>query len=151
MIRLAKIKIAKKRAEDIISMQVGDSEKLDFKSDTFDAVTVGFGVRNFGELTRGLTEMHRVTKPGGVLMVLEFSKPRIFPVKQFFGFYSRFVIPFVGRTVSKDVRAYSYLPASVKVFPEGDEFLSILHEIGYKNTTCTRISGGIASIYIGIK
>lgn len=151
MIELAKVKVAKKNAEDVISMQVGDSEELVFKNNSFDAVTVGFGVRNFGDLKVGLAEMLRVTKPGGIVMVLEFSKPRVFPIKQVFGLYSRFVIPFVGRTISKDDRAYSYLPESVKAFPEGNDFIAILDELGYKDTSRTQVSWGIATIYTGIK
>jgi demethylmenaquinone methyltransferase/2-methoxy-6-polyprenyl-1,4-benzoquinol methylase len=95
--------------------------------------------------------MLRVLKPGGKVVVLEFSKPRVFPVKQLFGFYSRVFIPFFGKLFSKDKRAYSYLPESVKVFPEGQDFLNILTEVGYSDVSSIRLSGGIATIYLGTK
>jgi demethylmenaquinone methyltransferase/2-methoxy-6-polyprenyl-1,4-benzoquinol methylase len=151
MIELASAKVAKKHLADVISVEVGDSEALRFKNETFDAVMVGFGVRNFGDLEAGLSEMLRVTKPGGTVLILEFSKPKKFPVKQSFAFYSKYFIPFIGRTISKDARAYSYLPESVAAFPEGQSFLSILIKIGYKDVDATFVSGGIATIYTGIK
>ena len=124
---------------------------MPFESNVFDAITVGFGVRNFENLNKGLSEMLRVLKPGGKVVVLEFSKPRVFPVKQLFGFYSRVFIPFFGKLFSKDKRAYSYLPESVKVFPEGQDFLNILNEVGYSDVSSIRLSGGIATIYLGTK
>ena len=95
--------------------------------------------------------MLRVLKPGGKAVILEFSKPKRFPIKQIFGFYSRYFIPFFGKRISKDAKAYSYLPESVAAFPEGKDFEDILHKIGYKNIESTLVSGGIATIYAGIK
>ncbi len=151
MIELGKQKIAKKGLTNVISLEVGDSEKLRFKSETFDAVTVGFGVRNFEDTAKGLSEMLRVTKKGGTVIILEFSKPQTFPVKQAFGLYSRFVIPTVGKAVSKDASAYSYLPESVAAFPEGKAFTDLLTKVGYKKVGSKRLSGGIATIYYGSK
>ncbi|XOV68423.1 MAG: bifunctional demethylmenaquinone methyltransferase/2-methoxy-6-polyprenyl-1,4-benzoquinol methylase UbiE [Fluviicola sp.] len=144
-------KMKRKGVDDIISMQLGDSEKLPFDDNRFDALTVGFGVRNYENLEKGLTDMLRVLKPGGRAIILEFSKPRKFPVKQTFGFYSKRVIPFLGKTISKDKRAYEYLPESVEAFPEGQDFLDIMTKVGYKNVDSQLVSGGIATIYWGTK
>ena len=151
MLKVGMEKMKTKQVDHIISLRLGDSENLPFEENTFDAITVGFGVRNFENLNKGLSEMLRVLKPGGKAVVLEFSKPKIFPVKQLFGFYSRIFIPFFGKLFSKDKRAYSYLPESVKVFPEGQSFLNILSEVGYSEVNSIRLSGGIATIYVGTK
>jgi len=144
-------KMKRKGYDDVIYMQIGDSEKLPFDDNRFDALTVGFGVRNYENLEQGLSDMLRVLKPGGKAVILEFSKPKKFPIKQLFGFYSKRVIPFLGRTISKDRRAYEYLPESVAAFPEGDAFLTIMTATGYKNVEATLVSGGIATIYSGTK
>lgn len=144
-------KMKRKGVDDIISMQIGDSERLPFEDGRFDALTVGFGVRNYENLEKGLTDMLRVLRPGGRAIILEFSKPRKFPVKQTFGFYSKRVIPFLGKTISKDKRAYEYLPESVEAFPEGQDFMDIMSSIGYKNVDSQLVSGGIATIYWGSK
>ena len=151
MLAVGEQKMIKKKVNSIIKMQLGDSENIPYDSDYFDALTVGFGVRNFENLELGLTEMLRVLKPGGKAVILEFSKPKRFPIKQIFGFYSRYFIPFFGKRISKDAQAYSYLPESVAAFPEGKDFEEILHKIGYKNIESTLVSGGIATIYAGIK
>ena len=151
MLKVGMEKMKTKQVDHIISLRLGDSENLPFEENTFDAITVGFGVRNFENLNKGLSEMLRVLKPGGKAVVLEFSKPKFFPVKQLFGFYSRIFIPFFGKLFSKDKRAYSYLPESVKVFPEGQSFLNILSEVGYSEVNSIRLSGGIATIYVGTK
>ena len=151
MIEKGKQKLCRKGITDKVVLQLGDSENLDFKDDTFDGLTVAFGVRNFEDLEKGLAEMRRVLRPGGVAIILEFSKPRKFPVKQTFGFYSKYVIPKIGKSISKDDSAYAYLPESVAAFPEGDDFLNILNKVGYKNTRSKMVSGGIATIYIGEK
>jgi demethylmenaquinone methyltransferase/2-methoxy-6-polyprenyl-1,4-benzoquinol methylase len=124
---------------------------MPFEDGYFDAVTVGFGVRNYENLEKGLTEMLRVTRSGGKIVILEFSKPKRFPIKQAFGFYSRFIIPFFGKRISKDEKAYAYLPESVAAFPEGKAFTDILSKLGYKQVDATLVSGGIATIYSGIK
>lgn len=144
-------KMKRKGVDDIISMQLGDSEKLPFEDQRFDALTVGFGVRNYENLEQGLSDMLRVLKTDGRAIILEFSKPRKFPVKQTFGFYSKRVIPFLGKTISKDKRAYEYLPESVAAFPEGQDFLEIMKKVGYKNVDSQMVSGGIATIYWGTK
>lgn len=146
------IKKMKKRGyEDIITMTLGDSEKLPFDDDSFDALTVGFGVRNYENLEKGLSDMLRVLKPGAKAVILEFSKPKKFPIKQLFGFYSKRLIPFFGRLISKDKRAYAYLPESVAAFPEGEAFEEIMTKTGYKYVHSIPVSGGIATIYCGIK
>ena len=144
-------KMKKKGVDSIIKMQLGDSESLPFEDATFDALTVGFGVRNYENLKNGLSDMLRVLRPGGKAVILEFSKPKRFPIKQLFGFYSKNLIPFFGKLISKDKRAYAYLPESVEAFPEGQAFLDILSEVGYKNVKARTVSGGIATIYTGIK
>ena len=151
MLAVGEQKMIKNKVDSIIKMQLGDSENIPYDSNYFDALTVGFGVRNFENLEMGLTEMLRVLKPGGKAVILEFSKPKRFPIKQIFGFYSRYFIPFFGKRISKDAQAYSYLPESVAAFPEGKDFEEILHKIGYKNIESTLVSGGIATIYAGIK
>ena len=144
-------KMKKKRVDHIIKMKLGDSEDLPFEDYYFDALTVGFGVRNYENLDKGLGEMLRVLKPEGKAVILEFSKPKSFPIKQLFGFYSKYIIPFFGKKISKDGRAYEYLPESVAAFPEGNDFISIMEKIGYKNVKAKRVSGGIATIYSGTK
>jgi demethylmenaquinone methyltransferase/2-methoxy-6-polyprenyl-1,4-benzoquinol methylase len=151
MLKVGMEKMKAKKVDHIISLRLGDSESLPFDANTFDAITVGFGVRNFENLKKGLSEMIRVLKPGGKVVVLEFSKPKVFPIKQLFGFYSRVFIPFFGKMFSKDRRAYSYLPESVEVFPEGQNFMDILTEVGYSEVSSIRLSGGIATIYLGTK
>ncbi len=144
-------KMKRKGYDDVITMQLGDSEQLPFEEGRFDALTVGFGVRNYENLEKGLADMLRVLRPGGKAVILEFSKPKKFPVKQLFGFYSKRVIPFLGRTISKDRRAYEYLPESVAAFPEGQAFMDIMSATGYQNVESKLVSGGIATIYIGTK
>jgi demethylmenaquinone methyltransferase / 2-methoxy-6-polyprenyl-1,4-benzoquinol methylase len=151
MIAVGQTKMVKKGVTDIITLVVGDSENLPFEENYFDALTVGFGVRNFENLEKGLSEMLRVVRPGGKLVILEFSKPKNFPVKQAFGFYSKHIIPFLGKNISKDKKAYAYLPESVAAFPEGKNFTDILIKLGYKSVEAKLVSGGIASIYSGIK
>lgn len=151
MMELGRKKIDQLGLSNKIELRRGDSENLPFEENKFDAVIVAFGVRNFENLEKGLADMYRVLKPGGKLVVLEFSKPSRFPFRQFYGLYFRFVVPVVGRLVSKDRSAYDYLPESVHAFPRGNEFVSILDRLGYKNTTCKPLTFGISSIYTGSK
>jgi demethylmenaquinone methyltransferase/2-methoxy-6-polyprenyl-1,4-benzoquinol methylase len=151
MLEVGKNKMKKRAFDDIIEMQLGDSENMPFEDASFDAITVGFGVRNYENLEKGLSEMLRVLKPGGQAVILEFSKPKVFPIKQLFSFYSKVLIPLFGKYISKDERAYTYLPESVAVFPEGADFISVLQKVGYQTQQPIRLSGGIASIYIGTK
>jgi demethylmenaquinone methyltransferase/2-methoxy-6-polyprenyl-1,4-benzoquinol methylase len=151
MLNVGKEKMKKKGVDNIIKLELGDSEKLQFDDNRFDALTVGFGVRNYENLEKGLSDMLRVLRPGGKAVILEFSKPKKFPIKQMFGFYSRYLIPFFGKLISKDKRAYAYLPESVEAFPEGPAFLDIMEKIGYKDLKGIPVSGGIATIYLGTK
>ena len=147
MLSVGKEKIKRKGLQEIVELRLGDSENLEFHSNTFDAYTVAFGVRNFENLEKGLTEMLRVLKPNGTSIILEFSKPTAFPVKQMYNFYFNYVLPGIGKLVSKDNAAYTYLPESVDAFPDGEKFISILSKVGYKNITEIRLMFGIASIY----
>jgi demethylmenaquinone methyltransferase/2-methoxy-6-polyprenyl-1,4-benzoquinol methylase len=151
MLAIGREKMKKRGVEHIIEMRLGDSEGLPFSDNEFDAVIVSFGVRNFEHLLKGLTDMHRVTRPGGVCVVLEFSNPRQFPFKQLYGFYSRTILPLIGRVVSKDSSAYTYLPESVQAFPDGPDFLRIYEKAGFTNTKWIPLTFGVASIYIGHK
>lgn len=151
MLSHGRVKIEKKGLSNLIEMVKGDSEKLPFDDNSFDAISVGFGVRNFENLDQGLSEIYRVLKPGGILAVLEFSKPKVFPVKQIFYFYFHFILPLIGKVFSKDQRAYTYLPESVEAFPEGSAFVEILEKQGFKSIKCTGLTFGISSIYSGIK
>lgn len=151
MLEVGKVKMKKKKVDHIVSMQLGDSEDLPFDDNYFDGLTVGFGVRNFENLEKGLAEMLRVIRPGGKAIILEFSKPKMFPIKQAFGFYSKYFIPFFGKRISKDEKAYAYLPESVAAFPEGKDFENVLEKLNYKNIKSTPVSGGIATIYVGTK
>lgn len=151
MMDVGKIKVKKKHLDKLINFKYGDSENLPFEDNYFDALTVGFGVRNYENLEKGLSDMLRVTKVDGVVLILEFSKPKKFPVKQLFQFYFKFIMPIFGKILSKDNKAYTYLPESVQAFPEGEEFVKILSKLGYKNVTKTLVSGGIATIYTGTK
>jgi demethylmenaquinone methyltransferase/2-methoxy-6-polyprenyl-1,4-benzoquinol methylase len=151
MMEIGRKKIEKRGLSKKIELRKGDSENLPFEENKFDAVIVAFGVRNFENLEKGLAEMLRVLKPGGKVVVLEFSKPDKFPFKQFYGLYFRYVVPIVGRMVSKDKAAYDYLPESVHAFPRGKTFTNILDRLGYKNTACKPLTFGISSIYTGTK
>jgi demethylmenaquinone methyltransferase / 2-methoxy-6-polyprenyl-1,4-benzoquinol methylase len=108
-------------------------------------------VRNFENLGQGLSEMHRVLKPGGRIVVLEFSKPRAFPFKQVYNFYFKNILPVFGKIISKDQAAYTYLPASVQAFPDGQDFINILKQVGFKNTQWHSLTFGISAIYTGLK
>ena len=151
MLAVAREKAREKGLEDRLEFRYGDSENLDFEDGTFDAVTVAFGVRNFEHLERGLAEMCRVLRPGGKVVVLEFSTPERFPMKQLYRFYFKQILPRVGGLVSGDREAYEYLPASVFAFPQGDRFLQIMRSCGYKNVAQRRLTFGIASLYTGEK
>ncbi|GAB3890091.1 bifunctional demethylmenaquinone methyltransferase/2-methoxy-6-polyprenyl-1,4-benzoquinol methylase UbiE [Spirosoma agri] len=151
MLAIGREKMKQRGVDKLIEMRSGDSERLPFGDNEFDAVIVSFGVRNFENLLKGLTDMHRVTRPGGVCVVLEFSNPRQFPFKQLYGFYSRTILPLIGRLVSKDASAYTYLPESVQAFPDGSDFLRIYEAAGFTNTKWIPLTFGVASIYVGHK
>lgn len=151
MLEEGKKKIKQLKLEETIQLRQGDSENLKFQDNIFDAVTVAFGVRNFENLEKGLTELYRVVKPGGIVAILEFSKPSHFPIKQLYALYFKQILPRVGNWVSKDPRAYTYLPESVNQFPQGKEFLLILEKIGFNTCECTPLTFGISSIYTARK
>ncbi|WKK79137.2 bifunctional demethylmenaquinone methyltransferase/2-methoxy-6-polyprenyl-1,4-benzoquinol methylase UbiE [Marivirga arenosa] len=151
MLNVGREKLKKRKLDDRITLTSGDSENLPFEDNKFDAIIVAFGVRNFENLEKGLAEMNRVLRPGGKVVVLEFSKPKSFPFKQLYNFYFKNILPTLGKTISKDNAAYTYLPESVKSFPDGKDFTAILDKIGFKNTECKPLTLGISSIYTGIK
>ena len=134
-----------------ITLQQADSESLPFADNSFDAITVAFGVRNFQNLDKGLSEMLRVLKPNGKVVILEFSQPEKFPIKQFYNFYSKYILPTIGQLVSKERAAYEYLPESVAAFPYGQAFVKIMNSNNFVNTKCVSLTFGIASIYVGSK
>lgn len=147
MLDIARKKLEKKNIGNRINFLQGDAESLKFESQTFDAVTVAFGVRNFENLEKGLAEIFRVLKPGGTLVVLEFGQPKKFPVKQFYHLYSKTILPTVGRLVSRDKAAYTYLPDSISAFPSGFKFIEILHRIGFHNSFYQKLTFGIVNVY----
>jgi demethylmenaquinone methyltransferase/2-methoxy-6-polyprenyl-1,4-benzoquinol methylase len=151
MLDVGIVKLKNQNLSNQINLIKADSEKLPFDDNSFDATTVAFGVRNFEHLEQGLLEMKRVIKAGGKIIVLEFSKPKKFPVKQLFNFYFKTIMPSLGKTISKDSRAYSYLPESVQLFPEGEEFINVLKTCGFKDCKSKKLSFGIASIYTATK
>jgi demethylmenaquinone methyltransferase/2-methoxy-6-polyprenyl-1,4-benzoquinol methylase len=144
-------KIKKKGLQDKISFQYGDSENLPFETDSFDAIIVSFGVRNFEDLEKGLSDMRRVLKPKGAVAIIEFSKPKSFPIKQLYSFYFKNILPGIGKLISKDARAYTYLPESVEAFPHGVDFVKIMDKVGYTNVKAYPLTFGIASIYLAEK
>lgn len=151
MLKVGGEKIDKKGLSERIALQLGDSEQLPFEDNSFDAITVAFGVRNFENLEAGLSEMLRVVKPGGKVVVLEFSQPTGFPFKQIYRFYFKFILPTIGRLVSKDQSAYTYLPESVDAFPYGQRFLDILGKLGYSKAVAKPVTFGVATIYTATK
>ena len=151
MLDVGKKKVLKMNLQDKITLQYGDSEAMPFEDNSFDAIIASFGVRNFENLEKGLSEFNRVLKKDGVAIILEFSKPKVFPFKQVYSLYFKYILPVIGKTISKDSSAYTYLPESVKAFPDGQDFLSILKGLEFKNTKCKELTFGISSIYIGEK
>jgi len=151
MLRHGAKKIAGRGLDGLISLRPGDAENIDFPDESFDAAIVAFGVRNFEDLERGLASMHRVLKPLGKILVLEFSQPRSFPLKQIYFFYFRNILPMIGRLVSRHTEAYTYLPDTVMKFPQDEAFLAILEKVGFRDSRQERLTGGIASVYTAIK
>jgi demethylmenaquinone methyltransferase / 2-methoxy-6-polyprenyl-1,4-benzoquinol methylase len=151
MLAVGRKKVEAAGKSNIIDLQVGDSLNIQFADNSFDAAMVAFGVRNFEDLERGLAEMYRVLVPGGRIVVLEFSQPQNFLIRAFYNFYSFTVMPFFGRLFSDDKSAYSYLPASVKAFPSGNDFLAHLSNLGFVKVKFQPLTFGIATIYTGYK
>ncbi|HOZ15487.1 MAG TPA: bifunctional demethylmenaquinone methyltransferase/2-methoxy-6-polyprenyl-1,4-benzoquinol methylase UbiE [Tenuifilaceae bacterium] len=151
MLSIGREKILKRKLEERINLKQANSLNLPFADGEFDAAMVAFGVRNFEDLSKGITEIHRVLKNGGSLYVLEFSMPSRFPMRNLYRFYFRRVLPFVGGIVSGSKSAYTYLPESVFAFPEKEKFVEIMANAGFKNCSYKRLTFGVASIYVGSK
>lgn len=151
MLDLGRDKINQKKLSDIITLQTGDSENIQFPDNHFDAVTVAFGVRNFENLEKGLSEILRVLKPGGQLCVLEFSKPNLPGIEQLYHLYLGIIAPEIAKMISRNKKAYAYLNDSVRAFPEGKAFTAIMEKTGFNEVTCKRLSLGISSLYTGRK
>lgn len=151
MLDIGNKKIIKKGLSKRIKLQLADCEDLPFKNNSFDALSAGFGVRNFEDLNKGLAEMYRTLKLGGTAVILEPSEPIFFPLKQLYKLYFHYILPFIGRIISKDKNAYRYLPESVKAFPTGRDFISELKKAGFKDCICKPLTFGIVTLYIAIK
>lgn len=151
MLEVGRKKVEAHNLADVINLRTGDSEAIPFDTGSFDVVTCAYGVRNFEHLEAGLTDMCRVLRPGGKVVILEFSRPTAFPVKQLFGFYFKYILPLMGRMVSKHSRAYTYLPESVQAFPQGQDFCNILTRCGFKNAKARPLTFGITSLYTAYK
>jgi len=151
MLEIGKKKVKQKGLGKQINLQVADCENLPFQENRFDAITAGFGVRNFEDLKLGLSEMCRVLKQNGIAVIIEPSKPKAFPIKQIYNFYFHQILPFFGKIISKDKNAYTYLPESVEAFPENEKFLNILKDVGFSKAKYLPLTFGIVSLYIAIK
>ena len=151
MLEIGKSKIKKQDLENQIELRFGDAANLPFEDNSFDVATVAFGVRNFEDLGKGLSEIHRVLKPNGEVVILEFSMPEECPIKQLYRLYFKHILPWMGRIVSKDEKAYSYLPESVEQFPKPTEFQQVLGQYGLKNCLVKQLSFGIAMVYLAEK
>lgn len=151
MLSVGRKKIKEKNLQDKITMVQADSEALPFEDNSFDAITVAFGVRNFENLEKGLLEIQRVLRPGGIFVILETSVPTKFPFKQGYKFYSKYLLPIIGKLFSKDKMAYSYLSESAAVFPYGEELNNILRESGFSNVEDKPQTFGVATIYTASK
>jgi demethylmenaquinone methyltransferase/2-methoxy-6-polyprenyl-1,4-benzoquinol methylase len=149
MLEKGRKKIEKKHLDDRIDLRYGDSENLEFESNTFDATIVGFGVRNFENLEKGLKEMYRVTKPAGKVFILDFSLPRNLFIRIAYQFYFFHILPFIGKIVSGNNQAYRYLPESVSLFPQYRQMTCLMDKIGFLNTEYKSLTCGIAIIYSG--
>jgi demethylmenaquinone methyltransferase/2-methoxy-6-polyprenyl-1,4-benzoquinol methylase len=151
MMQFGRQKLKNLKLDALINLEYGNAETLEYADNTFDAIVVGFGVRNFQNLEKGLGNLHRLLKPNGQLIVLEFSYPKNWLVKSLYNFYFSYITPLVGKFFSKDTRAYTYLTESVKAFPNNEKFIAILNQLKYKNTSFKTLSLGIAAIYCGEK
>jgi demethylmenaquinone methyltransferase/2-methoxy-6-polyprenyl-1,4-benzoquinol methylase len=151
MLELGRKKIGKAGLQNSIELQLGDSEKINFGDNSFDAITVAFGVRNFENLDKGLKEMYRVLKPGGKAVILEFSKPKQTAFKSVYKLYMNIIAPGFGKMFAKNKDAYQYLNGSIQAFPEGETFLNIMNEAGFTQTHLQTLSLGICTIYCGSK
>lgn len=148
MLEIGRQKLQEKNLDKLITLQTADSENLPFANGQFDVAMVAFGVRNFQNLEKGLSEMKRVIRANGHIFILEFSRPEKVPVKQFYSFYSRFILPFFGKIFSGDKSAYNYLPTSIKNFPSGKEMEMVLTGVGYSKIKIVPLTFGIVTLYI---
>ena len=151
MVNIGKEKVKRKGLEGVIELQIADSENLPFTENSFDAITAGFGVRNFENLEKGLSEMHRVLSKNGIAVILEPSKPKTFPLKQIYTVYFHHILPFLGKLISKDNSAYTYLPNSVETFPSGKDFIKHLENVGFTSCNHIPLTFGIVDLYVAIK
>jgi demethylmenaquinone methyltransferase / 2-methoxy-6-polyprenyl-1,4-benzoquinol methylase len=151
MLEVGRKKLKNKNLQGKIELITGDSEAIPFENNSFDAITVGFGVRNFENLEKGLMEMSRVLSTNGKAVIIEVSQPKKFPVKQVYNLYFSYILPLIGKIISKDNAAYTYLPESVKAFPDGEDFLKIFRKCGFTEVKYHPLMFGIASLYIGKK
>lgn len=151
MMEVARRKVENAQLSNIISFAKEDCLNLSFENDSFDAVTVAYGVRNYADLEKGLSEMLRVLRPGGRLVIIELTTPVKFPMKQLFKVYARWVMPAIGKLVAKDGAAYSYLPATMEVFPQGEKMQQILQKVGYKDVIFRRFTFGLSTLYTAEK
>ncbi|HMS71048.1 MAG TPA: bifunctional demethylmenaquinone methyltransferase/2-methoxy-6-polyprenyl-1,4-benzoquinol methylase UbiE [Saprospiraceae bacterium] len=151
MLAIGDQKLEKLALTDRVTLEAGDSEAMRYEDGRFDLAMSSFGVCNFGNLKKGLSEMHRVLRPGGRIMVLEFSRPRVFPIKNMFNIYFKYVLPVIGKLTSKDPRAYKYLYESVQQFPDFENFTKILEEVGFKHSSYKPLTFGICTVYLATK
>lgn len=151
MMKFGRDKIEKLDLTKLITLENGNAETVIYPDNSFDAIVIGFGVRNFQDLKKGLSNLYRILKPGGQIVILEFSYPTNSLVKAGYSFYFSYITPLVGKIFSKDERAYSYLMESVKAFPNNGNFVTILNETGFKETGFNGLSMGVAAIYYGKK
>ncbi len=151
MLKFGNEKVSRNKLDHLISLKLADAESLPFENCSFDACTVAFGVRNFSNLTIGLKEIYRVLKINSPLVILEFSNPESFPIKQLYGFYFKKILPKIGKFISKNSDAYIYLPDSVSKFPTPKEFCEILKGIGFTKVGYKKNTFGISTMYFAIK
>lgn len=151
MMDVARRKVAETELGEVIRFQKEDCLSLSLASESFDAVTVAYGIRNFADLDRGLSEMHRVLRPGGRLVIIELTAPRRFPMRQGFWLYSHVLMPLVGKIVSHDAKAYTYLPATMEAFPQGEQMKGILEKAGFRDVQFKRFTFGLSTLYTGVR
>lgn len=151
MMKVGEEKVKREQLQDIIQFQKEDCLNLSFDSNRFDAVTVAYGIRNFEDLDRGLKEMHRVLKPEGRIVIIELTSPNRFPMKQGFWLYSHILMPCIGKIISRDNKAYAYLPATMEAFPQGEVMQDILKKAGFRDVKFKRFSFGLSTLYTACK
>lgn len=151
MMQVGRKKVKEKGLDDVISFAKEDCLRLSYENDTFDAVTAAFGIRNFQDLEKGLREMYRVLKDGGMLCIIELTSPVRFPMKQLFHLYSHSVLPVYGKIISKDSSAYSYLTRTIEAFPQGETMKEVLRRVGFSEASFQRLTFGICTMYLAKK